>query len=291
MNPAAALVDGNNHARARSGALSQEWFARNSGNWRSIRARILSVPDDANLFSLRGEIALVTGASRGIGAEIAAQFQAAGAQVIGTATTPAGAAAIAGRLGSGGAGKVLDVASDESVQALIEDLAGRMPSILVNNAGIVRDNLLLRMKPADWQDVINTNLSSAYRLCKACLRGMLKARRGRIINVSSVVGVAGAAGQGNYAAAKAGLLGFTRALALEVAGRGITVNAIAPGYIETDMTASVTPERRQAVIEAIPARRAGAPKDVAGAALFLASPAAAYVTGTTLHVNGGMWMG
>ena len=256
-----------------------------------MRARIACVPDDTNLFSLRGEIALVTGASRGIGAAIAAQFQAAGAQVIGTATTPGGAAKIAGRLGGSEAGMVLDVASGESVQALMKELAGRMPTILVNNAGIVRDNLLLRMKPRDWQDVINTNLNSAYRLCKACLRGMLKARRGRIINVSSVVGVAGAAGQGNYAAAKAGLLGLTRALALEVAARGITVNAIAPGYIETDMTAQVSPERRQAVIEGIPARRAGAPGDVAGAAVFLASPAAAYVTGTTLHVNGGMWMG
>ena len=179
--------------------------------------------DGTNLFSLSGEIALVTGATRGIGAEIAAQFRAAGADVIGTATTAAGAAKIADRLGGGDTGKVLDVASDESVQALMKDLAGRLPTILVNNAGIVRDNLLLRMKPDDWRDVVNTNLNSAYRLCKACLRGMLKARRGRIINLSSVVGVAGAAGQANYAAAKAGLLGFTRALALEVAGRGITV--------------------------------------------------------------------
>ncbi len=247
--------------------------------------------DDTNLFSLSGEIALVTGATRGIGAEIARQFRAAGADVIGTATTAAGAAEIADRLGEGGAGKVLDVASDESVQALMKDLAGRLPTILVNNAGIVRDNLLLRMKPDDWQDVVNTNLNSAYRLCKACLRGMLKARRGRIINLSSVVGVAGAAGQANYAAAKAGLLGFTRALALEVATRGITVNAIAPGYIETDMTAGVASERKNAIVTQIPAGRAGSPLDVAGAAVFLASPAASYVTGTVLHVNGGMWMG
>ena len=247
--------------------------------------------DDTNLFSLSGEIALVTGATRGIGAEIAAQFRAAGADVIGTATTAEGAAEIADRLGGGDAGKVLDVASDESVQALMKDLAGRLPSILVNNAGIVRDNLLLRMKPDDWQDVVNTNLNSAYRLCKACLRGMLKARRGRIINLSSVVGVAGAAGQANYAAAKAGLLGFTRALALEVAVRGITVNAIAPGYIETDMTAGVTSGRKDAIVTQIPAGRAGSPLDVAGAAVFLASPAASYVTGTVLHVNGGMWMG
>ena len=247
--------------------------------------------DDTNLFSLSGEIALVTGATRGIGAEIAAQFRAAGADVIGTATTAAGAAEIAERLGSGDAGKVLNVASDESVQALMKDLAGRLPTILVNNAGIVRDNLLLRMKPDDWQDVVNTNLNSAYRLCKGCLRGMLKARRGRIINLSSVVGVAGAAGQVNYAAAKAGLLGLTRALALEVAGRGITVNAIAPGYVETDMTAGISSGRKDAVIARIPAGRAGSPLDVAGAAVYLASPAASYVTGTVLHVNGGMWMG
>ena len=247
--------------------------------------------DDTNLFSLSGEIALVTGATRGIGAEIASQFRAAGADVIGTATTAAGAAEIADRLGGGDAGRVLDVASDESVQALMKDLTGRLPTILVNNAGIVRDNLLLRMKPDDWQDVVNTNLSSAYRLCKGCLRGMLKARRGRIINLSSVVGAAGAAGQANYAAAKAGLLGFTRALALEVAGRHITVNAIAPGYIETDMTAGVTSERKDAIVTQIPAGRAGSPLDVAGAAVYLASPAASYVTGTVLHVNGGMWMG
>lgn len=247
--------------------------------------------DDTNLFSLSGEIALVTGATRGIGAEIAGQFRAAGADVIGTATTEQGAAEIAERLGGGDSGKVLDVASDESVQALMKDLAGRLPTILVNNAGIVRDNLLLRMKPDDWQDVLNTNLNSAYRLCKGCLRGMLKARRGRIINLSSVVGAAGAAGQANYAAAKAGLLGFTRALALEVAGRGITVNAIAPGYIETDMTAGVTSERKDAIVKQIPAGRAGSPLDVAGAAVYLASPAASYVTGTVLHVNGGMWMG
>ncbi len=247
--------------------------------------------DDTNLFSLSGEIALVTGATRGIGAAIAEQFRAAGADVIGTATTEAGAAQIAGRLGGGDSGKVLDVASDESVQALMKDLAGRLPTILVNNAGIVRDNLLLRMKPDDWQDVVNTNLNSAYRLCKACVRSMLKARRGRIINLSSVVGVAGAAGQANYAAAKAGLLGFTRALALEVAGRGITVNAIAPGYIETDMTAGVTSGRKDAIVAQIPAGRAGSPLDVAGAAVYLASPAASYVTGTVLHVNGGMWTG
>ncbi len=247
--------------------------------------------NDSNLFSLDGEIALVTGATRGIGAEIASQLAAAGAEVIGTATTPEGAREIARRLGGGHAGRVLDAGSDESVQALIAGLSDRAPTILVNNAGIARDNLLLRMKPQDWQQVINTNLSSAYRLCKGILRGMLKARRGRIINLSSVVGVAGAAGQGNYAAAKAGLLGFTRALALEVAGRGITVNAIAPGYIETDMTAEVSAARREAVIGSIPAGRAGTPLDVAAAAVFLASPAAAYVTGATLHVNGGLWTG
>ena len=247
--------------------------------------------DGSDLFSLRGEIALVTGATRGIGAEVARQLQAAGADVIGTATTTAGAETISRALGRQDAGKVLDVASDESVQALMGNLAGGMPTVLVNNAGIVRDKLLVRMKPDDWQEVINTNLNSAYRLCKACLRGMLKARRGRIINLSSVVGVAGAPGQGNYAAAKAGLLGFTRALAQEVAGRGITVNAIAPGYIETDMTAAISSERREAMLGNIPAGRAGSPLDVAGAAVFLASPAASYVTGATLHVNGGMWMG
>ena len=247
--------------------------------------------EHSELFSLRGEIALITGATRGIGAEIARQFQAAGADVIGTATTPQGAEEISGRLGGAGAGKVLDVASGESVQALMADLSGSPPTILVNNAGIVRDNLLLRMKPDDWHQVVNTNLNSAFRLCKACLRGMLKARRGRIINLSSVVGVAGAPGQANYAAAKAGLLGFTRALAQEVAGRGITVNAVAPGYIETDMTSDLADQRREAMLAQIPAKRAGSPLDVAGAALYLASPAAAYVTGTVLHVNGGLWMG
>ena len=246
---------------------------------------------ESNLFSLRGEIALVTGATRGIGAEIARQFQAAGADVIGTATTAAGAEQISRTLGRENAGMVLDVASDESVHALVSGLAGSMPTILVNNAGIAKDNLLLRMKPDDWQQVINTNLNSAYRLCKACLRGMLKARRGRIINLSSVVGIAGAPGQGNYAAAKAGLLGLTRALAQEVARRGITVNAIAPGYIETDMTAAVSTARREVMTASIPAGRAGTPLDVAGAAVYLASPAAAYVTGATLHVNGGLWMG
>ncbi len=246
---------------------------------------------NSNLFSLGGETALVTGATRGIGAEIARQFAAAGAEVIGTATSPAGALEIARRLGSRDAGKVLDVGSDESIRALMAELADRTPSILVNNAGITRDNLLLRMRRKDWQQVIDTNLGGAYRLCRTCLRGMLKARHGRIINVSSVVGVAGAAGQGNYAAAKAGLLGFTRSLAQEVAGRGITVNGIAPGYIETDMTAGLSAERRDAVIASIPVGRVGAPLDVAGAAVFLASPAAAYVTGITLHVNGGLWMG
>ena len=249
----------------------------------------MSAPLD--LFSLDGETALVTGATRGIGAEIAQRLAMAGAEVVGTATTDQGAKQIARRLGRRDAGKILDVSCDESVEALMADLAGRAPTILVNNAGIARDGLLLRMKAQDWQQVVNTNLSSAYRLCKACLRSMLKARRGRIINISSVVGVAGAAGQGNYAAAKAGLLGFTRAVALEVAGRGITVNAIAPGYIETDMTAAVSPARRDAVIEGIPAGRAGTPADVAGAAVFLASPAASYITGATLHVNGGLWMG
>ena len=246
---------------------------------------------NSNLFSLDGEIALVTGATRGIGAEIARQLAMAGAEVVGTATTAEGARKIGERLGNSDAGKVLDVRSEESIDALMAELSGRVPGILVNNAGITRDNLLLRMKPEDWRAVIDTNLGSAYRLCKACIRGMLKARHGRIINVSSLVGVAGAAGQGNYAAAKAGLLGFTRALALEVAGRGITVNAIAPGYIETDMTAGMTAARRDAVIEGIPAGRAGTPLDVAGAAVFLASPAAAYITGATLHVNGGLWMG
>ncbi|WP_446830081.1 3-oxoacyl-ACP reductase FabG [Candidatus Foliamicus sp.] len=246
---------------------------------------------NSNLFSLSGETALVTGATRGIGAEIARQLSIAGAEVVGTATTAEGASKIGERLGNPDAGKVLDVRSEESIDALMAELSGRAPGILVNNAGIARDNLLLRMKPEDWRAVIDTNLGSAYRLCKACMRGMLKARRGRIINVSSLVASAGAAGQGNYAAAKAGLLGFTRALALELAGRGITVNAIAPGYIETDMTAGMTAARRDAVIEGIPAGRAGTPLDVAGAAVFLASPAAAYITGATLHVNGGLWMG
>jgi 3-oxoacyl-[acyl-carrier protein] reductase len=242
---------------------------------------------------LDGQWALVTGASRGIGRAIAEALAAEGARVVGTATTAAGANAIGGWLAaSGGRGAVLDVADPAAIDALVAGLeaAGSAPSILVNNAAITRDMLLLRMKPEDWDQVIATNLSSVFRTSKACLRKMLKDRGGRIINVTSIVGSIGNAGQTNYAAAKAGVLGFTKSLAREVASRGITVNAIAPGFIDTDMTRALNDEQRKGLLGQIPLGRLGSPADVAAAVVYLASPGAGYLTGQTLHVNGGMHM-
>lgn len=242
---------------------------------------------------LTNERALVTGASRGIGQAIALALGQAGAEVIGTATTPSGAETITQNLSENkvkGQGVVLDIASTESVEALIQTLGKAMPSILVNNAGITRDNLLARMKDEEWEAVINTDLSGIYRLSKACLRAMLKAKRGRIINITSVVGLTGQAGQTNYAAAKAGVIGFTKSLAREIGSRGITVNAVAPGFIETDMTQTLTAEQRIHIQQQIALNRLGSSQDVAQAVVFLASSAASYITGETLHVNGGLYM-
>jgi 3-oxoacyl-[acyl-carrier protein] reductase len=245
-----------------------------------------------NAAALDGEIALVTGASRGIGAAIAAALAGAGATVIGTATSESGAQAISAALGDHGRGIVLDIADDESVNAALKDVQGQegAPTILVNNAGITRDNLLMRMKPDEWNDVITTNLSGVYRLCKGCLRGMMKAKTGRIINIASVIGVMGNAGQSNYAAAKAGVIGFSKSLAREIGSRNITVNVVAPGFIDTDMTRVLPEDQRDAMLAQVPLGRLGEGQDIANAVLFLASKAAAYVTGETLHVNGGMLM-
>jgi len=247
------------------------------------------------MMTLDGEIALVTGASRGIGQAIARELGRRGATVIGTATTEAGAEAITQDLqdrGIKGRGLQLEVTDPASVEATIKAVtqAFGAPSILVNNAGIARDNLLLRMKEEEWTSILDTNLSSVYRLSKAVLRGMMKAQRGRIINITSVVGVTGSAGQANYAAAKAGIIGFTKSLAREVGSRNITVNAVAPGLIETDMTRALPESQRQTLVESIPLQRPGQPEDVAQVVAFLASSDAAYMTGATLHVNGGMAM-
>ena len=243
--------------------------------------------------TLQGEIALVTGASRGIGAAIADTLAAHGARVIGTATSEAGAQAIGERLAAhGGAGRVLNVTDGAAVEAMIETIAKEFGpiSVLVNNAGITRDQLLLRMKDEDWQAILDTNLSSVYRTSKAVMRGMMKARKGRIISIASVVGVTGNPGQANYAAAKAGIIAFSKSLAREIGSRGITVNVVAPGFIDTDMTKSLTEDQRNALLGQIALGRLGAPDDIAQAVLFLASPAAAYITGETMHVNGGMYM-
>ena len=244
---------------------------------------------------LNGQVVLVTGASRGIGRAIALELGRQGALVAGTATTETGAAQIQGALrnaGIKGLGLVLDVNSEAQCEAIIgtvEEALGAI-TILVNNAGITRDNLLARMKDAEWDDIIATDLKSVYRLSKLVIRPMMKARGGRIINITSVVGVTGNAGQTNYAAAKAGVIGFSKALAREVGMRNITVNCVAPGFIDTDMTRALDENQRGALIGRIPLGRLGAAEDVAAAVAFLASPAAAYITGATLHVNGGMLM-
>jgi 3-oxoacyl-[acyl-carrier protein] reductase len=248
--------------------------------------RIVSKP-------LAGEIALVTGASRGIGAAIADELAALGATVIGTATSEGGAKAIGERLAAhGGAGRVLDVTDGAAIEALVEAIGKEYGavSILVNNAGITRDQLLMRMKDEDWQAILDTNLSSVYRASKAVMRGMMKARKGRIISIASVIGLTGNPGQANYAAAKAGIIAFSKSLAREIGSRGITVNVVAPGFIDTDMTRALPEEQRNALLGQIALGRLGAADDIAKAVAFLASPAASYITGETLHVNGGMYM-
>ncbi|MCP3670855.1 MAG: 3-oxoacyl-ACP reductase FabG [Gammaproteobacteria bacterium] len=245
---------------------------------------------------LENEIALVTGASRGIGSAIADAIGSSGAVVIGTATSEAGAAAITERFksaGINGIGKILNVTDPESVTSLIKEIGSEYgaPTILVNNAGITRDNLMLRMKDDEWSDIIETNLTSIFRLSKACLRGMMKAQKGRIINVGSVVGATGNPGQANYAATKSGMVGFAKSLAREVGSRNITVNTVAPGFIDTDMTRELSEDQRSALLGNIPLGRLGGPDEIAKAVLFLASDDASYITGETLHVNGGMFMG
>ena len=249
----------------------------------------------ANTAPLAQEIVLVTGASRGIGRGIALELPRQGATVIGTATTEAGAESITQLLkdnGFRGRGIVLNVADATSVDAALKhvEAAEGAPTVLVNNAGVTRDNLLMRMKPEEWDDLINTNLGSVYRLSKAVLRGMMKARRGRIISIASVVGVMGNAGQTNYAASKAGIIGFSKSLAREIGSRNITVNVIAPGFISTDMTGQLPAEQQQKMLDQIALGRLGAVEDIAHAVAFLASPQAGYITGETLHVNGGMYM-
>ena len=242
---------------------------------------------------LQGEIVLVTGASRGIGAAIADELASLGATVIGTATSESGANAIGERLAAhGGHGRALDVADAGAVEVLVEAISKEFGSIsiLVNNAGITRDNLLMRMKEEDWQAILDTNLTSVYRTSKAVMRGMMKARKGRIINIASVIGVTGNAGQANYAAAKAGIIAFSKSLAKEIGSRGVTVNVVAPGFIDTDMTRAMPQEAKDALLGQIALGRLGEPADIARTVAFLAGPAASYITGETLHVNGGMYM-
>ena len=247
------------------------------------------------MFNLDGKVCLVTGATRGIGQAIAAQLGAQGATVVGTATSEAGAQTISQHFkvaGISGRGLALNVTDSDSIDACLKAVTDEFGTItvLVNNAGITRDNLMLRMKEDEWDDIMSTNLKSVFRLSKAVLRGMMKARSGRIISITSVVGVTGNAGQANYAAAKAGVIGFTKSLAQEVASRGVTVNAVAPGFIDTDMTKSLAEEQRDTLMANIPAKRLGLPEDIASSVVYLASDEAAYMTGATLHVNGGMLM-
>jgi 3-oxoacyl-[acyl-carrier protein] reductase len=244
---------------------------------------------------LENDIALVTGASRGIGQAVALELGRSGATVIGTATSSNGAERISNYLKENninGIGLELNVTDSESIDTAIKTITEQFgaPSILVNNAGITRDNLLMRMKDEEWDDIMQTNLKSIYRMSKACLRPMTKAKKGRIISIGSVVGASGNAGQTNYAAAKAGVMGFSKALAREVGSRGITVNVVAPGFIDTDMTRALPNEQKQVLLSQIPLNRLGSPEEIAKAVAFLASPGAGYITGTTLHVNGGMYM-
>jgi len=243
------------------------------------------------MFSLDGKVALVTGASRGIGKAIATQLKNLGAVVIGTATSEHGAEKISEYLGEGN-GLVLNVTNDESIASLFETIKAKHGSIdiLVNNAGITKDNVFMRMKDSEWHDIIDTNLSSIFKLSKSVIRPMMKNRNGRIINIGSVVGSMGNAGQVNYSTAKAGLLGFTKSLAREVASRGITVNTVAPGFIDTDMTQTLTDEQKEGIFAQVPANRLGKPEEIANTVAFLASDSAAYITGETIHVNGGMYM-
>ncbi|WP_372625159.1 3-oxoacyl-ACP reductase FabG [Arsukibacterium sp.] len=245
-----------------------------------------------NLLSLEGKVALVTGASRGIGKAIAEQLAALGAKVVGTATTEKGAAAISAYLADKGQGMVLNVTDTDSIEQCLTEIKNQFGEIdiLINNAGITRDNLLMRMKDDEWFDIIQTNLTSVFRLSKAVLRSMMKKRYGRIVTIGSVVGSMGNAGQTNYAAAKAGVLGFTKSLAREVASRGITVNAVSPGFIDTDMTKELSDEQKEAIFSQVPANRLGQPDEIAATVAFLVSAPAAYITGETIHVNGGMYM-
>ena len=243
-------------------------------------------------FDFSGKVVLVTGASRGIGRSVAESFAAGGATVIGTATSEGGAARISEYLGDKGQGMVLNVTDPASIEQLFKDIKGAHGDIdvLINNAGITRDNLMMRMKDDEWQSIIDTNLTSIFRTSKAVLRAMMKKRNGRIVNIGSVVGTMGNAGQANYAAAKAGLIGFTKSLAREVASRGITVNTVAPGFIQTDMTEELTDDQKAGIMSQVPANRLGKPEEIAAAVAFLASEQAAYINGETLHVNGGMYM-
>lgn len=242
--------------------------------------------------NLEGKVSLVTGASRGIGKAIAEALVAQGATVVGTATSEKGAAAISEYLGENGSGKVLDVSSQESIEALLAAVKEQYGDvdILINNAGITKDNLLMRMKDDEWQSILDTNLTSIFRMSKAVLRPMMKKRAGRIINIGSVVGSSGNPGQTNYSAAKAGLIGFSKSMAREIASRGITVNVVSPGFIDTDMTKVLTDDQKAGIMKDVPMERLGKPEEIAATVAFLASDGAAYITGETIHVNGGMFM-
>jgi len=263
-----------------------------TSNGRGIARTALKAGAESG-FDLSGKVALVTGASRGIGAAIADTLAKAGATVVGTATSDAGAEAISARMGEQwGQGIKLDVTDSKNVEEVVKAVTEKYgaPDILVNNAGITKDTLMMRMKEDQWLDVINTNLNSVFRMTKAATKGMTKKRWGRVISISSVVGSMGNVGQSNYAAAKAGMDGWTRAMAREIGSRGITVNSVAPGFIDTDMTADLPDDWKEKLLENVPAKRLGQPSEVAEAVLFLASPSAGYITGHTLHVNGGMYM-